>query len=247
MDPRLFDDLTRLLGGTSGRRALLRVLLGVSLGSVPPTAAARKRDTAKPKAKDQDQTTAKAKAKDHGPEPAGHADPERAAASHGAGRKRRKKGGGGGQAAPLPAGCCGSRQCAPPKTGSTRARCDYAGASFAGHDLTGAVLRGIDGREASFTTTTAVGAVFDEACLQGARFRRARLEGSTWTGACLFAADFTGADVGEATVFARALFCRTLMPDGSRNDRDCDQETACCRAEPGGGGWGRQSRTLYPE
>ena len=128
--------------------------------------------------------------------------------------------------------CCGTKQCAPPKPGSNRAGCDFAGQSFAGADQHGSTFRGIDGRDATFTATDNHGSTFAAACLQGASFRRANLRGATWGGACLFGADFTGADLGEATTFADVLFCGTVMPDGSVNDRDCGRATACCQAQP---------------
>src|SRR5689334_6732196 len=44
MDPTRFDQFTRMLGGASGRRALLRALLGAALGSAAPVSA-KTRDT----------------------------------------------------------------------------------------------------------------------------------------------------------------------------------------------------------
>jgi hypothetical protein len=149
--------------------------------------------------------------------------------------KRRRRNGGGGQEPEPPANCCGTEQCAPPESGSTRSRCDFAGQSFVGQDLGGSIFRGIDGRLANFIDTDLGGTVFAEACLFAASFRRARLGGSTWENACLFAADFTDADLGDdADALDEAVLCGTVMPDGSRNDRDCGNLPPCCRGGLGG-------------
>jgi hypothetical protein len=231
VDPSRFDHLTRLLGRASDRRAVLGALLGAALGGTVADAGARKRRQSRGKHKDRDRNRDEDRQRN-----------QNARAEHrgrdGKRRQRKKKrhdgSDGGGQPEPR-AACCGSKQCAAPKPGSTRSQCNYAGRSFAGQRLTGAILRGIDGRETTFDRSDARGVIFAEACLQGASFRRANLAGATWGEACLFDADFTGAHVGtEAAVFNDALFCGTVMPDGSVNDRDCDHESPCCqRAEPG--------------
>jgi hypothetical protein len=136
--------------------------------------------------------------------------------------------------------------CAPPEPGSDRSGCDYNGfngQSFTGQDLHGAIFRRIDGRGTSFDGTDSRGSVFAEACLRFATFRRANLAGATWGGACLFTADFTGADLGgNPDALAGAVLCATIMPDGTRNDRDCGRSSKypCCLPPPGGGGvsWG---------
>jgi hypothetical protein len=234
MDPTRFDHLTRLLGRAGERRAMLRAFVGAVLGGSVAEAAARKRDKGKDNDRDQDRDKDRARDRQRG----------RELQAEGRGSKRRKrkkkrrgrKAGGGQPPPPAPAGCCGATSCADPEPGGTHERCAYAGRDFVGADHRGAILRGIDGREARFTATDNRGSVFAYACLHGARFRRAKLEGSTWSGACLFGTDFTGADLGgDSAVFAGALFCNTTMPDGSVNDRDCDRATACCRAELGGG------------
>jgi hypothetical protein len=228
MDPIRFDHLTRLLAAVRGRRSLLGTLLGAALGGVAAQTEGKKRRT--------DRGNGQGKDKDR------RRGQQLQAERRDKNRKRRKKKRGrkdndGGQSPPpAPDGCCGAESCANPEPGSTRAGCAYAGRSFVGKDHHGSTFRGIDGRGAIFSDTDNHGSIFAEACLQGARFRRAKLEGCTWGGACLFGADFTGADLGgDETLFADALFCNTVMPDGRVNDRDCGSETPCCRrsAEPG--------------
>lgn len=46
--------------------------------------------------------------------------------------------------------------------------------------------------------------------------------------ACLTNSDLSGARINASTNFSTAIFCGTLMPDGSINDRDCGQPTRCC-------------------
>ena len=147
-------------------------------------------------------------------------------------RKRRKKRGHEGTqtSAPEPQSCCGTKRCDPPQAGSTRAGCDFGGRSFARQNLNGSVFRGIDGRLSNFFASDNRGSVFTDACLFAATFRGAKLSGTVWDGACLLAADFTGADFGgDATALERATLCFTVMPDGSRNDRDCNNLPPCCQ------------------
>jgi hypothetical protein len=229
MDPSRFDHLTRVLSAAGGRRAVLGALLGALLGPAA-TEAARKRRKDRGNDKDRDRDA------DREREQRLQAERRRKGGKR---RKHKKKrrGGSGGQTEPPPA-CCGTESCAPPEPGSTSSNCDFAGRSFVGEDHNGSIFRGIDGRGARFTATDNQGSIFAEACLQGARFRRAKLDGSTWEDACLFGADFAGAELDDDDpLFDEALFCGTVMPDGSVNDRDCGRETACCRrlSEPGPG------------
>lgn len=62
-----------------------------------------------------------------------------------------------------------------------------------------------------------------EADLTGVNFTRANL-----SGACLVNADFTGATFTNATNLYGAIFCRTILPDGSTNNSGCGSGTACC-------------------
>jgi hypothetical protein len=221
MDRDRFDALARVLATRGSRRITLGALFGALLGSAGETSA-RKQGKDKDSEREKHRQSGRQMLAERG--------------GHDKGRKRRKRKRGrkdnpGTPGKPTP-GCCGAKSCSDPEAGSTRSDCDFAGESFAGEDLNGSILRGIDGRGANFNDTDNRGSVFAEACLQGATFRGARLGGSTWGGACLFEADFRNADLGgESAVFHGALFCATRMPDGSLNDRDCERATACCQRE----------------
>jgi Pentapeptide repeats (8 copies) len=242
MDSTRFDHLTRLLGGASGRRALLRALLGAALGGAEPASAKKQepgqrqghgqstgqgkdRSQATDSSADQDQSQRK-------PSQDPSATKNEQGQDHGQGRQSKKPHGGGSGSTP----CCGTASCAAPKPGALRKGCAYGSQDFSGADLRGAQFPQIDGRGSTWTGADLRGAHFIEACLQGTRFRRADLRGALFTKACLFTADFTGArlDSADAT-FAQARFCGTTMPDGSLNNRDCHKPTRCCQseAEPG--------------
>jgi hypothetical protein len=232
MDPSRFDHFARVLSSAGARRAVLRALLGAVLGGAATETHAKKRGKGQAKSKDRD------RANDQGR--GSHSEQRLHAEGRGKRRKktRKKRRGGsdGGQTEPPPPECCGTESCPDPEPGSTSAGCDFAGRAFVGQDHNGSIFRGIDGRNAVFIATDNHGSIFAEACLQGASFRRAKLGGSTWGDACLFDADFTGADLGgDSAVFQGALFCRTTMPDGSVNDRDCGTADLCCDPELGAG------------
>jgi hypothetical protein len=59
--------------------------------------------------------------------------------------------------------------------------------------------------------------------LTGVNFTRANL-----SGACLVDANFFGATFTNSTNLYNAIFCRTIMPDGSVNNSGCGSATACC-------------------
>jgi hypothetical protein len=63
---------------------------------------------------------------------------------------------------------------------------------------------------------------FTEAQMAEANFQGADLGGSCLVGANLLGANLDGADLDGA------VFCHTLMPDGSFNDSGCGQGTRCC-------------------
>ncbi len=232
MDRDRFDALAKLLATSGSRRVTLGALVGVLIG---PTAAEAARKRRQNPGNDKDRDRGKDGSEDREREQRVRAE-RRKGGKRRKSKKKRRGGSGGGQTPPPSPDCCGAESCPDPEPGSTRAGCDFAGRAFAGQDHNGSIFRGIDGREANFNSTDNQGSIFAEACLQGARFRRAMLDGATWEDACLFGADFTGAELDEDDpLFAEARFCNTTMPDGSVNDRDCGRETACCRAELGGG------------
>ena len=73
------------------------------------------------------------------------------------------------------------------------------------------------------------GANFSHANFTGAELAGANLQGADLGGACLVGANLLGADLAGANLKG-AIFCQTLMPDGSFNDQDCGQGTRCCPA-----------------
>lgn len=72
------------------------------------------------------------------------------------------------------------------------------------------------------------GADLSEANFTGAQLAKANLEGVDLSGACLVGANLLDATIDDATNLDGAIFCRTLMPDGSINDEGCGQGTRCC-------------------
>jgi hypothetical protein len=73
------------------------------------------------------------------------------------------------------------------------------------------------------------GSNLSQANFTGAEMAGANLQGADLGGACLVGANLLGADLAGANLDG-AIFCRTLMPDGSFNDQDCGQGTRCCPA-----------------
>jgi hypothetical protein len=231
MDRDRFDALVKLLAASGSRRATVGALLGTLLGGAVDGVDAKRRGNARGNDKDRDRD----KRRDTDRQPDQPLQAERRGKHRKRKHNKKRRGNDGGQPEPPPPECCGTESCPNPEPGSTSAGCDFAGRAFAGQDHNGSIFHGIDGRGANFTATDNRGSVFAEACLQGATFRNARLGGTTWGKACLFDADFFGANLGDDPLFAEARFCHTVMPDGSRNDRDCARATACCqpRSEPG--------------
>ena len=104
-----------------------------------------------------------------------------------------------------------------PGQGRTNAGCDFSGSTtFAGRNVRGAILAG-----ANFTGADASGA---------------DLRGAVLTDACLVNADLREARIDESTVLDGAIFCHTVLPDGSIDDTGCSRETPCCPTSPPGGG-----------
>jgi uncharacterized protein YjbI with pentapeptide repeats len=107
----------------------------------------------------------------------------------------------------VPARCYPGKPCVPGK-GKNTAKCDFTGStSFTGADLSSsnlseANLTGVDATHTSFKSANLSGA-----CLVDAVLRDANLKQATTTG---------------------AIFCRTVMPDGSINNAGCARGSACC-------------------
>ena len=104
------------------------------------------------------------------------------------------------------ANCCATGNCAP-GAGRNLGKCCYQG-----QDLSGKSFRGANLGSASFAGAT----------LTGADLRSANLDKT-----CLVDADLTGARLTGANT-GTAIFCRTVMPDGSPTDSGCTKGTACC-------------------
>lgn len=104
--------------------------------------------------------------------------------------------------------CYPGTRCSPGR-GKNASGCDFAGAAtFVGRDLRGANLS-----KSNFT---------------GAQLAQADLRGSNLSGACFVGANLLDAKLGNSVNLGGAIFCRTLMPDGSIDNRDCDRGTPCC-------------------
>jgi hypothetical protein len=96
-----------------------------------------------------------------------------------------------------------------PGVGRDNAGCDFSGSTqFFEGDFSGSQFSG-----ANFT---------------GAQMAGANFQGADLGGACLVGANLLDAAIDSSTNLKDAMFCHTVMPDGSRNDRDCDRGTHCC-------------------
>ena len=62
----------------------------------------------------------------------------------------------------------------------------------------------------------------------GAVLARGDFRGANMSGSCLVGANLHEAKLGSSVNLGDAIFCQTLMPDGSLNNRDCDKGTRCC-------------------
>ena len=225
MDAVRFDHLTRILGRAGGRRAVLGACSAWRSAAPPPRPRQGSgKGRGKGKSKDRDRDRGRDDQDRLRAEGRGRGGKQR----KGKGKKKKRGGTGGGNQpppSPPPDGCCGTESCPDPEPGSTSSGCDFAGRNFAGQDHNGSLFRGIDGRgrRTSPPPTTRARSSPRPAC-RGRASAAPSLDGSTWGDACLFGADFTGADLGgDLTLFDNALFCGTVMPDGSVNDRDCDR------------------------
>ncbi len=107
-----------------------------------------------------------------------------------------------------PSRCYPGTSCTP-GSGALNARCDFSRSSM---------LRGLNAR----------GAVLSSANLSFADATAADFRGAALSNACLVGATLRDAAIDGSTVLNGAIFCRTVMPDGSINDRDCASGTECC-------------------
>jgi hypothetical protein len=102
--------------------------------------------------------------------------------------------------------------CVPGK-GKNNSGCDFSHSSvFVNRDARGSNLSNAN---------------FSGADVWGADFRGANLSGACFVDATLFRAK-----LGASVNLGGAVFCRTLMPDGSVDNSGCDLATACCPTSP---------------
>jgi len=110
--------------------------------------------------------------------------------------------------AQVAAACYPGTRCTPGK-GNNASRCDFSHST---------VFRNRDARGSNLSDSNFFGAD-----LRGADFRGANLSGG-----CFVGADLTGAKLGSSVNLHKAVFCNTVMPDGTRDDSGCEGETPCC-------------------
>ena len=96
-----------------------------------------------------------------------------------------------------------------PKKGANVSRCNLVG-----YDPT--------------TPPDCTGCNLSRANLRGANLSGANLTKANLSGACLVDATLNGATISNNTNLYNAIFCRTIMPDGSPNNSGCGSGTACC-------------------
>ena len=77
-------------------------------------------------------------------------------------------------------------------------------------------------------TLDCTGCNISRANLRGANLRGANLTKANLSGSCLVDANLSGATTTNATNLYNAIFCRTVMPNGSINNSGCGSPTACC-------------------
>jgi len=108
----------------------------------------------------------------------------------------------------IPANCYSGTSCVIGK-GHNNSNCDFSGSNgfrtknVSGSNFSGSDLSGVDATKTNFKGANLNGACFVDAILIGANLKQTNTRG--------------------------AIFCRTIMPDGSLNNTGCDQDTHCCR------------------
>ncbi|MFN8594060.1 MAG: pentapeptide repeat-containing protein [Thermomicrobiales bacterium] len=106
----------------------------------------------------------------------------------------------------VPASCFTGTNCSP-APGANLKKCDFGGQTIENLNLSGSNLKGAN---------------LANADASGANFAKANLDG-----ACLVEADLSGANLTGANT-SGAIFCRTIMPNGSINNSGCGTATSCC-------------------
>ena len=224
MDNAAFDRLARLLGGGASRRQALRAVAFAALawGTAEEIFAA-------PKKNGRGQGRGKGKGK-------------------GKNKNKNKGNGGSGSTGGGQGHCAGT----PLEPGQDFLGCDFAGRNLRGEklhsssfkdvdlsdaDLCGADLHSVsiadsDLRDANLTDVNLDSSSHSKTDFSGADFTGVSLRQSTVSKSSFSGVDFTRADLTGSTFnevdFSGAVFCRTIRPDGSVDDRDCDAcDNAC--------------------
>lgn len=87
----------------------------------------------------------------------------------------------------------------------------------------------------AFKSLDAQGARLSNVNFSGADLTFADFRGSDLSGSCFSQASLFGAQIDASVNLDGAIFCGTMMPDGSINDQGCGAETACCSTCGAGG------------
>ncbi|MFN8661557.1 MAG: pentapeptide repeat-containing protein [Thermomicrobiales bacterium] len=107
--------------------------------------------------------------------------------------------------------CYGGQACTPGK-GAANAGCDFSQSMvFRGLDISGSNLSGANLSLADASGADLRGVSLKNACLAGATLRNALLD--------------------NATVLKGAIYCNTVMPDGTINNAHCSKSSKCCSTE----------------
>lgn len=94
-------------------------------------------------------------------------------------------------------------------------------------------------RSTVFVDRDVRGADLSDSSFFAADLRGADLRGANVRGGCFLAANLLGATLDDSVNLQEAVFCQTVMPDGTVDSSGCDRATGCCSDCPGGlcGGW----------
>jgi hypothetical protein len=205
MDTNTFDDLTKLLGTARNRRSALGALLGAALAHplLGPVEAKRGRHgKRKDRHKGKDHSKGRGESKRHG----GHPGMGRHAGKKKDKPRQRDSRNEGAALIETGAVCYSGSPCViAPKANLTK--CDLSGVPLQGAKCTLCNLS-----SANLKGTDASGADLSKANLQNA---------------CLVDTILTGANLTGVN-FTDAIFCRTTMSNGGRNDSGCSKGTSCC-------------------
>ncbi|MGB1774247.1 MAG: pentapeptide repeat-containing protein [Arenicellales bacterium] len=101
------------------------------------------------------------------------------------------------------------------KTGNCP-NCTLSDADLSYKELAGTTLTGADLRQANFMRTGLKDAILIGADLRSANFTWADLHGTDFTDANLYGASLSG-----SRNLSQAIFCRTVMPDGTVSNLHC--------------------------